>query len=482
MADVSDRVALPIQVHEFLLTCAGRIDDDALTDTRELLAVAELDRAVELLAGSLVAGRIAITSPERDTLARLISAVRGSESLLERIVVDDSARLPRHRFTVGAESDPNPEDGVAEAVGHVVEVLPDIRSVSCVWRTTPAGATSGPVPQRMVLVETGPDGFAPSTAYRVEQALRRAGINAAVEVVQGGGELTDYHRGALTAARRISLRQPSAAPRVPESAEPLFSDSPSPRPVTSTRRRGSNVPVDNGKRLPGESASGRWQQRIAAAKAEETVSPDPAPGVSSPSMSSPGMSAPAMSSPGLASPVIPEPPVSAIAVPTPTTSAPAPTPPVMTSPVSASSAEASRPAMTPVPESSASTARTPHMGSSVPSTELSDHRPAIADEEITAATAKPPTSDAELSQREQELLRQLHEELAKREAPTEVAGSSVAELPGVAERPAWQVDRSGQRHSTFPSVDYGAGSWQPGQDQAVNGLPPYGGTPGGTGR
>lgn len=466
MADVSDRVALPIQVHEFLLTCAGRIDDDALTDTRELLAVAELDRAVELLTGSLVAGRIAITSSERDTLAELIGAVRSAESLLERIVVDDSARLPRHRFTVGADSDANPEDGVADAVGHVVEVLPDIRSVSCVWRTTPAGATSGPVPQRMVLVETGPDGFAPSTAYRVEQALRRAGINAAVEVVQGGGELTDYHRGALTAARRISLRQSSAPPRPPESVEPLFNESPSPRPVTSTRRRGSGATAE--KRLPSETASGRWQQRIAAAKSEDAPVQE-APSSVAPSMSSPSMSTPSMSSPSMSAE-----PATALATPTPTTSAPVP------------SAETSRPAITPVPESSTSTARTPHHTSpsmSASSTELSDHRPAIADEEITAATAKPPTSDAELSQREQELLRQLHEELAKREAPTEVAGSSVAELPGSAERPAWQVDRSGQRHSTFPSVDYGAGSWQPGQDQAVNGLPPYGGTtPGGAGR
>ncbi len=108
MADVSDRVALPIQVHEFLLSCAGRIDDDALTDTRELLAVAELDRAIELLTGSLVAGRISITSSERDTLARLIGAVRSSETLLERIVIDDSARLPRHRFTVGADDRPQP--------------------------------------------------------------------------------------------------------------------------------------------------------------------------------------------------------------------------------------------------------------------------------------------------------------------------------------------------------------------------------------
>jgi hypothetical protein len=459
MADMSDRVALPIQVHEFLLTCAGRIDDDALTDTRELLAVAELDRAVELLAGSLVAGRIAITSSERDTLARLIGAVRASESLLARIVVDDGARLPRHRFTVGADTDPSPEDGVADAVGHVVEVLPDIRSVSCVWRTTPAGATSGPVPQRMVLVETGPDGFAPSTAYRVEQALRRAGINATVEVVQGGAELTDYHRGALTAARRISLRQSSAPPRVPESVEPLFSESPSPRPVTTTRRRGNSVPpsptVD--KRLPGESASGRWQQRIAAAKAEEAPIADSVPGA-----------APSMSAE----------PANALAAPTPTTSTPNPT------------AETSRPAMSPVPEAGATTARTPtpHAAPSpampsASSTELSDHRPAIADEETTAATAKPPASDAELSQREQELLRQLHEELAKREAPTQAPGAAVAELPGsTAERPAWQVDRSGQRHSTFPAVDYGAGSWQPGQDQAVNGHPPYGGAPGGTGR
>lgn len=471
MADVSDRVALPIQVHEFLLTCAGRIDDDALTDTRELLAVAELDRAVELLTGSLVAGRIAITSAERDTLARLIDAVRSSSSLLDRIVVDDAARLPRHRFTVGAESDPNPEDGVADAVGHVVEVLPDIRSVSCVWRTTPAGATSGPVPQRMVLVETGPDGFAPSTAYRVEQALRRAGISAAVEVVHSGGELTDYHRGALTAARRISLRQSSAPPRAPESVEPLFSESPSPRPVTSTRRRGAGAPATaESKRLPSESASGRWQQRIAAAKAEEPSIADTPSGATT-SMSAASMSAPPPPSMP-APPSVPAEPVSAIAVPTPTTSAPAPTPPE----------ETSRPAMTPVPDPSATTARThtPHAASpSVSSTELSDHRPAMADEEITAATAKPPTSDAELSQREQELLRQLHEELAKREAPE---ASSVAELPSVSERPAWQVDRSGQRHSTFPSVDYGAGSWQPGQDQAVNGLPPYGGTPGGTGR
>ncbi|HEY4024376.1 MAG TPA: hypothetical protein VGM75_37210 [Pseudonocardiaceae bacterium] len=447
MADVSDRVALPIQVHEFLLTCAGRIDDDALTDTRELLAVAELDRAVELLAGSLVAGRIAMTSSERDTLARLIGAVRASTALLDRIVVDDSARLPRHRFTVGAESDPNPEDGVAEAVGHVVEVLPDIRSVSCVWRTTPAGATSGPVPQRMVLVETGPDGFAPSTAYRVEQALRRSGINATVEVVQGGGELTDYHRGALTAARRVNLRQPTAPPRAPESVEPLFSESPSPRPVTSTRRRGASVPVETKRPPAGETASGRWQQRIAAAKAEETTLAD------STTAAAPSMSADAVMA-----------------------SSPAPTPP----------AETSRPAMTPVAEVSATTARnphtphTPHVGASMSaSTELSDHRPAIADEETTAATAKPPATDAELSQREQELLRQLHEELAKREAPE---ASAVSELPGVAERPAWQVDRSGQRHSTFPSVDYGAGSWQPGQDQAVNGHPPYGGAPGGTGR
>src|ERR1051326_1889932 len=88
VAESSDRVALPIRVHDFLLTCAGRIDDDALTDARELLAVAELDRAVDLLTASLVAGRIPMSADERDELRDLVHAVRSSPALVDRVIVN----------------------------------------------------------------------------------------------------------------------------------------------------------------------------------------------------------------------------------------------------------------------------------------------------------------------------------------------------------------------------------------------------------
>jgi hypothetical protein len=294
----------------------------------------------------------------------------------------------------------------------VVEVLPDIRALSCVWRTTPAGAPAGPVPQRVVLVETGPDGFAPSTAYRVEQALRRAGIRAVVEVLQAGSEVTDYHADALAVARRVSLRSPAGRPHDTaegDAAGSLFTDSPTPRTVTSTRRRYS-AGAHAEKRSTVDASTGRWQPRVAA---DEPVQPDKDPD-------------PAPSFEAGVRPIHPESPVvEAVAVPV-----------VQVEPE-------------PLP-----------------------HRP-------------DPAADADLSTKERELLRQLHEELAKREGePDEPKGNG------------WQPDRSGQRHSappTYPTTtdaespglrhaefdpaEFGGPAWHNGStDQTtVNGIPPYGG-------
>jgi hypothetical protein len=65
------RVALPIRVHDLLLSLAGRLDDDALADARELLASAELDRSLEFVAGCLAAGRIPIARGHRRELESL---------------------------------------------------------------------------------------------------------------------------------------------------------------------------------------------------------------------------------------------------------------------------------------------------------------------------------------------------------------------------------------------------------------------------
>jgi hypothetical protein len=448
VAESSDRVALPIRVHDFLLACAGRIDDDALTDARELLAVAELDRAVDLVTAGLVAGRIPLSADERDELRELVATVRSSPALVDRIIVNDRVTLPRHRFTTGVMDDPAPDGGVLDAVGRVVEVLPDIRALSCVWRTTPAGAPAGPVPQRLVLVETGPDGFAPSTAYRVEQALRRNGIRAVVEVIQAGSEVTDYHADALAVARRVSLRAPAGRAHESAEGESLFTDSPSPRPVTSTRRRyASGAHAE--KRSTVDASSGRWQPRVAASD-EPDAEPDPA--ATSPYEA--GVR-PIHAEPVRAEPVRPE--------------------AVRPEPLRAESARVEPGRVEPLrpgPESVRGEPKHPEPVAEVVS------------EPVLPPLALPdPAADADLSTKERELLRQLHEELAKREG----------ELP---EEQNWQADRatggqrhgvgpgqasvgehSGFRHAEFDPAEFGGPAWHQGAaDQtAVNGIPPYGG-------
>jgi hypothetical protein len=199
-----DRVGLPTRISDLLLTFAGRIDDDALIEAREFLAVAELARAVELLLGCIGAGPIPITQTERDELAKLADRLLIDERMLDRITVVDQVG-PQHRFTAGAAGDPAPEEGVLRALTSVLRVLPDVRGLWCVWRTTPAGAVPGPVPQRVVLIEVGNGGFAPSTAYRAECAMRAAGIPAVVEVLRAGGVVPAYHDEALAAARAVPL-------------------------------------------------------------------------------------------------------------------------------------------------------------------------------------------------------------------------------------------------------------------------------------
>ncbi|HWC79725.1 MAG TPA: hypothetical protein VG756_07150 [Pseudonocardiaceae bacterium] len=509
MPEASDRIALPIRVHEFLLACAGRVDDDVLTDAREFLAVAELDRAVELLAASLVAGRIPLTAEERDDLRDLLDAARSNQALADRIVIDDLNLPNRHRFTVGTEDDPAPDAGVSEALNRVMEVLPDIRALTCVWRVSPAGMPAGPVPQRLVLVETGPDGFATSTAYRVEQALRRAGIRAAVEVLVAGSDLGMYHREALDAGRRLPMRRRSTASTPASSvstsssvAEPMY-EQPAPRSVTSTRRRAAHA-----EKHSGESASGRWQQRVSGAESAAPAPPvDNAPTGSMPSSgprSAPSAPVPPPPGPmptasgpnggGMTGPMPPSGPLassgSMTPVPEPDRNASAnsagkaeersaprpsqippmpelPTPPAMTGEPPAGRSRDSRTGLTPVPPPPPNPA--PQSSAGTNGSKGSDRASSGRSRPEPAETGG---KDSDLSLREQELLRQLHEELAKREE----------QMPEPSGEPfGWTVDRSGHSAgsgpnggSSSPSMEYGA-SWQNTTEQTqVNGIPPYG--------
>jgi hypothetical protein len=191
-----DGFSVPLRLHNLLLALAGRIDDSALTEARELIARAHIDEAVELTTGTLIAGRIPVSSAEQRELALVLEMSRSDPTLANDLLVEEGEPLHTHRFS----GENAPEFGIAEALDRTLQVLPDVRSVHAVWRNTPAGSVPGALPQRVVLVELGPEGNPPAVAFRVDTALRRAGIHAVVEVSGPGVARSEYHQAAASAS------------------------------------------------------------------------------------------------------------------------------------------------------------------------------------------------------------------------------------------------------------------------------------------
>jgi hypothetical protein len=421
----NDGVGLPVRLHDLLLALAGRVDDDALSQARELLAVAEPDRAVELLVGSLLAGRIPVLTDERDQITRMLEELHSSRTLADLLTVVETLPVPKHRFS--AESDPT--DGIASAVGKTVSGLPDIRSVLSVWRSSAAGATPGPLPQRVVLVDIGPQGHAPATAYRIERSLRRAGVRAAVEVLRPGTQLSEYHAAAVTTAREVKFADaaPRGATRGRRDENGAWFDGPEdvrqqapvvePTPVPEIAETGSEPTRRNRESVSSSSFEGA---QPFPPKPVKRVVREPVDSADEPPLP-----------PALAPPV------------------PLPPPPVPPAPVA--------PAFT-------NAEVTMELGPD----DLAALQAALADpnglppgQQMSVEVT--PAADAKLSDRERALLQQLHEELAQRE-------QSPAMQPDAGK---WQVDRSGVQGSFQPPAWMGA---PPGAD-IVNGAPQHNGQP-----
>jgi hypothetical protein len=289
----NDGVGLPVRLHDLLLSMAGRVDDDALSQAREFLAVGELDRSIELLVGTLLAGSIPVLPDERAAITWILHEVRSDASLTDRLPVVEMLPFLRHRFT----SETDPAADVASLLTRAVSVLPDVRSVRCVWRSSPAGATPGPLPQRVVLVDIGPQGFAPATAYRVDAVLRKAGVRASVEVLTTGTQLGDYHASAVTSSRAVPI---SGAPVAPAPAAqpamahepaatwfdqseelpapaPVAEPTPAPEPVEETgsrRTRSSSSTLEGSQPFPPKPVK---RIPMVPAEPEAEVLPEPTP-------------------------------------------------------------------------------------------------------------------------------------------------------------------------------------------------------------
>ncbi|QGK71958.1 hypothetical protein GIY23_01360 [Allosaccharopolyspora coralli] len=202
--DVAEGAGPLVRLQNLLLTTTGRVDDDAVNSAREMLGADGLAPAAELLAGCLIAGRVPVTAREQSDLRRVLAEARSQSSWADRLYVVESVPADAHRF-----SDQNrPEADVSDALQPIVNRLPGLRGVWCVWRVTPAGVTYGAVPRRVVLAEIGAEGSVEAAGFQMLEALRRAGLGCSVDVFASGSDLPDYHRNALAAARRVYLDVP----------------------------------------------------------------------------------------------------------------------------------------------------------------------------------------------------------------------------------------------------------------------------------
>jgi len=237
--------------HEVLLSLAGRIDDDALSSVRELVAVEDDAAAAELLGGCLLAAGAGVTAREHAVLGRWFAASRVDPELVDVLPRDPEAdRREEHRFTpdppASARASGSSRDA-GEAVARAAARLPGVQRVRQCWRTTPAGSAPGPVPHRVVLVETHSADDCEHVAHHVAHAARELGA-VSVEVFAAGAELPAYHRAAVRVARPLGAPAPSpvsspVSSSVSETA-PLGPPVGAPRPASgpSLRRADDEVP------------------------------------------------------------------------------------------------------------------------------------------------------------------------------------------------------------------------------------------------
>ncbi|WP_372671596.1 hypothetical protein [Amycolatopsis kentuckyensis] len=259
-----DGFSVPLRLHNLLLALAGRIDDSALTEARELIARAHIDEAVELTTGTLIAGRIPVSSAEQRELALVLEMSRSDATLANDLLVDEAEPVNTHRFS----GENSPEFGIAEALDRTLQVLPDVRSVHAVWRNTPAGSVPGALPQRVVLVELGPEGNPPAVAFRVDTALRRAGIHSVVEVSGPGVAHSEYHQAASAAA------SPAWVTGSTTSSTSVYRPEPAKPPVTV---KAEPVAESSGSRHSIRSSTATTTPPEPVAPVVPIVSPPPAP-------------------------------------------------------------------------------------------------------------------------------------------------------------------------------------------------------------
>ncbi|GAA4863139.1 hypothetical protein GCM10023222_14420 [Saccharopolyspora cebuensis] len=337
------------RLHALLLTMTGRVDDDAINSARELLGMGQPGAAIEFLSGCLIAGDIPVDPSEQFELRRVLEETRSPRALADRLHVVESVPADEHRFTERTEAD----DDLIAALAPITARLGGVRGVWSTERSTPAGTSYGAVPRRVLLAEVGSDGSVAAVGYQLLEALRRAGVHCSVDVFGSGAELPEYHRQALTAARRVHLDEVASTAARRQEEAPAAPEAPVPERVHAE---------------PARPEPARAEPTRAEPVRPEPAAPEPAR--AEPARPEPARQEPARAEPARAEPAGPE-----------------PTP---------------EPVPEPEPEPAAPRAEAPA-------------EPQQAGKGDQGNMRVPAAVDAKLTDRERNLLRKLHEELAQRE-------------------------------------------------------------------
>lgn len=431
MVDVAEGAGPVERLHNLLLALTGRVDDDAVNSVREMLGIGQLDAAAEFLIGCLLAGRIPVTSTEQYHLRRSLDEAGSPHAPADRLHVVEAVQDEGHRFNENPEQDRTDHE-LVDALAPIAGRLHGVRALWCTWRTTPAGVTYGAVPRRVLLAEVGADGSVTAAGYQLLEALRRAGVGCSVDVFTSGMDLPPYHRNALATARRVHLDL-AAQVAIPNGAA---NHARAPRATAGSKAGG-------GADLPGEPAPGPG--RRAEAPVPETASHDSA-----------------RHDQARPEPVRPEPPrpepVREQVRPEPAREE---KPPARQQPRSEPVAEQPRANREEAPVAAEQTLRQRPVNP-----EDLQQDPARQQEQPQQQgggknTRVPAAVDAKLTDRERNLLRKLHEELAQREqdrggpAPSgEQQAQPVGNKSGGAQgQDAWNSTMPGSATGGFPPID-----------------------------
>jgi hypothetical protein len=202
-------------LHGMLLTLAGRLPDDLITQCRDQLADGAFGELAQAITFAVLSADLTVTTAEAQTLTALLAEAGGDESALGTVRIDDVDE--QAWVFAAADSDEagpagppdegrRPGDELIEAAAHALSVEPGAVGAWLAWRLAPA---SEHAPAKAVfLVEVGDDGDAAGAAARIQTRLTAAGeASPQVEVYYTGHPLPAYQRlvrthGELTWAAR----------------------------------------------------------------------------------------------------------------------------------------------------------------------------------------------------------------------------------------------------------------------------------------